>query len=250
MSPEREARLRAVFQKRQMDLTLITERVHKPRNISALIRNCDAVGIAEMHFVEPESGYRSFNGTSMGSDRWVESVSHDSVVNAVQAVKSQGMKVYAAHLSDSAVDFRKVDYTQPCAIMMGAEKDGISDEAAALADEHIIIPMLGMVESFNVSTAAGIILIEAQRQRLNAGMYEREGLPAERAARYLFESRYPKLARYYQVCEADYPAFDLNGELLSREGLEPIIARGRDILLAMKRVSRQQRKEARREGLL
>src|SRR5690606_16859844 len=52
-------------------------------------------------------------------------------------------------------------------------------EAAALADEHVVIPMLGMVQSLNVSVAAAVILFEAQRQRLRAGFYDAPRLPQE-----------------------------------------------------------------------
>ena len=53
-------------------------------------------------------------------------------------------------LSDRAVDYREVDYTVPCTVIMGNEVDGVSERAADQADEHIVIPMMGMVESLNV----------------------------------------------------------------------------------------------------
>jgi tRNA (guanosine-2'-O-)-methyltransferase len=72
-----------------------------------------------------------------------------------------------------------VDYTRPTAIVLGAEKWGVSEEALALADGLIHIPMLGMVQSLNVSVAAAVILFEAQRQRLQAGLYDRPRLDPE-----------------------------------------------------------------------
>ena len=65
---------------------------------------------------------------------------------------------------------------------MGSEKRGVSSIAADLADEHVIIPMQGMVQSFNVSVAAAIILMEAQRQRQAAGLYETSRIPSEEYA--------------------------------------------------------------------
>lgn len=242
MTPEREEKLNRVFQQRQMDLTLITDRVHKPRNIAALLRNCDAVGVAVMHYVQPKAGYEHFRGTSQGSDRWVELAAHDNVASAIATVKAQGMRVYAAHLSDTAVNFSDVDYTQPCAILMGSEKEGISDEAAQLADQHIIIPMLGMVESFNVSTAAGIILVEAQRQRLAAGMYERAGLPVAQRAKYLFETRYPRIVNFCRLCKEPYPDYTEQGELINPQAIQPLIARGMEAERAEKQLSRRARK--------
>ena len=136
----------------------------------------------EIHSVRPKDGYHTYRGTSRGSDMWVKMHTHDCLEDAVAAVRAQGMVIYAAHLSDTAVDFRDVDYTKPCAVLMGAEKYGISPLAEQLADEHITVPMMGMVESLNVSTAAGIILSEAQRQRKQAGMYDEVHLPTEEIA--------------------------------------------------------------------
>lgn len=227
MTPEREQRLLKVLRRRQPDLTLITDRVHKPRNIAALVRNCDAVGIPRMHVVKPEREYRRYRGTSKGSDRWVEAVLHEELDSAIRCVREQGMKIYAAHLSTTAVNYREVDYRVPCAILLGAEKQGISAAAAEAADCHITIPMMGMVESLNVSTAAGIILMEAQRQREAAGLYEQERMPVEETARRLFESRYPRIAAHCLSAGLDYPAHDERGELIDPASCQALLAQGR-----------------------
>ena len=75
------------------------------------------------------------------------------------------------HLEERAVSFREVDYTKPTLLVMGNEKEGVSSEIVKLADEIIIIPMQGMVQSLNVSVATGLILYEAQRQRELSGRY-------------------------------------------------------------------------------
>ncbi|HET9026130.1 MAG TPA: tRNA (guanosine(18)-2'-O)-methyltransferase TrmH [Trueperaceae bacterium] len=179
MTLQRRQRISDVLSKRQPDLTVLAEEVHKPHNLSAVIRSCDAVGIGTVHAVRPTGGVATFSATSASADKWVELVVHDGIASAVAALKARGMRVYAAHLSQQAVDYRAVDYTQPCALLLGNEKAGVSSEAAALADEHVIIPMLGMVQSLNVSVAAAVILFEAQRQRLAAGMYDRVRLSDE-----------------------------------------------------------------------
>ena len=72
MTPERIARLREVLDKRQPDLTVVTDFVHKQRNLSAIVRNCDAVGIQSMHAVIGDEDYKAFRGTAMGSHQWVD----------------------------------------------------------------------------------------------------------------------------------------------------------------------------------
>lgn len=171
MTPERIARLREVLDRRQPDLTVVTEFVHKQRNTSAIVRNADAVGIMAIHAVVDKSEYKAFRGTAMGSHRWVKVWRHESLDEALATVREQGMQVVAAHPSVDSRSYLEVDYTRPTALMMGAEKQGISESGVAQADICITVPMMGMVESFNVSVASGIILAEAQRQRQAAGLY-------------------------------------------------------------------------------
>lgn len=218
MTPERKARLLATLRRRQPDLSLIAEQVHKSRNIAALVRNCDAVGIHRMHVVIPREGYRNYTGTALGCDRWVKRSLHSDIGSAVSAVQACGMKVYAAHLSDRARDYREVDYTVPCAILMGAEKQGISDRAAVLADEHVRIPMMGMVSSLNVSTAAGIILVEAQHQRMQAGLYDAPRLAPEEITETLFEWGQRELAAFCRERGLAYPPLNEDGEMLDAPG--------------------------------
>jgi tRNA (guanosine-2'-O-)-methyltransferase len=171
MSPERKARILAVAARRQPDLTVFMERVHKPHNVAAILRSCDAVGVMRAHAVPPRRGIPRLNHTSGGTQRWIELIHHDDPVTGLQALKAQGFRLYAAHFSDQAVDFREPDYTQATAIVMGTEKYGVSDEALAMVDQEITIPMAGMAQSLNVSVATALILYEAQRQREAAGLY-------------------------------------------------------------------------------
>jgi tRNA (guanosine-2'-O-)-methyltransferase len=82
------------------------------------------------------------------------------------------MQVLATSFSEAAVPFRNWDFTRPTAVMLGNEHSGVDKELLALADGEICIPMYGMIQSFNVSVAAAIILAEAVRQREAAGMYD------------------------------------------------------------------------------
>ncbi|MGL5433142.1 MAG: tRNA (guanosine(18)-2'-O)-methyltransferase TrmH, partial [Plesiomonas shigelloides] len=145
MTPERFQRIQQMLALRQPDLTVCMEQVHKPHNVSAVIRTADAVGVHEVHAVWPGDRMRSLVSTAAGSNNWVEIRTHRTIGAAVGHLKAQGMQVLATHLSDKAVDFRSIDYTRPTCILLGQEKTGISEEALALADHQIIIPMVGMV---------------------------------------------------------------------------------------------------------
>ena len=218
MNPERFARIRQMLAMRQPDLTVCLEEVHKPHNLAAMIRTCDAVGIHEVHAVWPQN-MRARNNAAKGSQYWVKVNRHETIEDAVGTLRQQGMQILATHLSERAVDFRDIDYTRPTAILFGAEKHGISPEALALADREIIIPMVGMVQSLNVSVASALILYEAQRQRQLAGRYTNQAcsLPRVDQERLLFERGYPVLARVCRMKHLPYPAIDEAGELHADE---------------------------------
>lgn len=202
---------------RQPDLTVCLEQVHKPHNVSAIIRTADAVGIHQVHAIWPTTQMYTRLSSAAGSNSWVQVKTHSHIADAINHLKSQGMQILATHLSDKAVDFREIDYTRPTCILMGQEKTGISQEALALADQDIIIPMIGMVQSLNVSVASALILYEAQRQRQNAGMYQRAQsvLPQEEQQRLLFEGGYPVLAQVAKRKGLPQPYIDDQGQVIA-----------------------------------
>lgn len=205
MTPQRRARVEAVLARRQPDLTVLMERVHKPHNFSAVLRTADAVGILEAHAVVPSGGLPDLSGTSKGAEKWVQVHTHRDTASAVKALQARGFRCYAAHFSERAVDFRAVDYTQPSAIILGTEYHGVSPEAVALADGEIIIPMMGMTQSLNVSVANSVVLYEAQRQREAAGMYLERQIDEATYQRLLFEWIYPRQAKLLKRQGLPYP---------------------------------------------
>lgn len=213
MTPERYTRLRAILDQRQPDLTVLTDYVHKGRNLSAIVRTADAVGAGSVHCVIGDKDYRSFRGTALGSHRYVEVHRYSELAKPVADLKSEGFQIVAAHLSATAVDYHEVDYTKPTALLMGAEKDGLSIEGREAADLHITIPMVGMVESFNVSVAAGIILNEARHQRQMAGLYGRQRISQSEYDRLFFEWAHPKIRDYCQRYGFEYPDLRDDGEI-------------------------------------
>lgn len=213
MTPRRYQKLRRVLAARQADLTVLLDRVHKPHNIAAVVRTCDAVGIPHVHVVAPDGDIDRHHGISGGSRKWVELRLHPSLGDAVTELKRDGLQVVAAHPGEHSVDFRAVDYTRPTAVLMGTELWGVSEEGLALADRHISVPMHGMVASLNVSVAAAVILYEAQRQREAAGLYAAQDRPDEAQQRTLFETAYPRVARRCRELGLSYPPLTEDGSL-------------------------------------
>lgn len=214
MRPERFRRLRQVLARRQPDLTVLMDRVNKPHNFSAIVRNCDAVGVLEAHAVLPERGLELYHATSAGTRKWMRLITHADVGSAVAHLKARGFTLLAAHPADDAVDFRQVDYTRPTAFLMGAELYGVSDAGLELADRHVVIPMMGMVHSLNVSVATALLLYEAQRQRATAGMYDGVRLEGSEFRRTLFTWTHPELAARLDSVGHPYPPLDEDGAIL------------------------------------
>ncbi len=191
------------------------ERVNKSHNFSAILRNCDAVGILRAHVVLPEKGLDLHHHTSAGTSKWVQVRVHDGVAEASSRLRDEGFRILAAHPAPEARDYRALDLTRPVALMVGAELDGLSDQGLEQADDLVAIPMAGMVRSLNVSVATALLLFEAYRQREEAGMYESCRLPAGERKTLLFEWAYPELAEIYRARGEPYPELSPTGEILS-----------------------------------
>ena len=215
MTPERFQKIKDILNKRQPDLTVVLDNVHKPHNLAAIIRSCDAVGICDIHAISSHEQKVGVNLKSAGgSNHWVNLHIHHSVLKVISDLKQSGFSIYAANGSEKAVDYRKVDYTKPTAIVLGAELDGISKETLDCVDGEIKVSMQGMVESLNVSVANAVILFEAQRQRILAGLYEKCRIQKDEYEKLLFEFSYPEVAKVYQSKGEDYPELDTEGQII------------------------------------
>ena len=215
MTPERFQKIKNILNKRQPDLTVVLDNINKPHNLAAIIRSCDAVGVSDIHGISSNEQKVGVNlKSASGSNHWVNVHIHHSVPNVISELKQSGFSIYAANGSAKAIDYRKVDYTKPSVIVLGAELDGISPETLNVVDEEIIIPMQGMVESLNVSVANAVILFEAQRQRLQAGLYEKCRLDKNTVEKLLFEFSYPKAAKVYQSKGEPYPELGTEGQII------------------------------------
>jgi len=191
------------------------EGVHKTHNLAAVVRTCDAIGVSDVHAIWKSDEAEVRGGSAAGSQNWIDVHNYHDTETAITALKAQGMQVLVTNLSDTAIDFREVDYTKPTAIILGQEKFGASQAALELADQDIVIPMVGMVQSLNVSVACSVVLYEAQRQRQLAGMYDTPSLSHQRRQRVLFEGGHPIFAEACQRKGLPYPTIDEDGQIVA-----------------------------------
>lgn len=183
----RQQRLLAVLKRRQPDLVVVLENVFDPHNASAVLRSCDAVGVLEVHLVytveeAPEKIFA--RTTSSGTAKWMDIVRHDSIESCYAALRERNLTILATALQTGSKRHYEHDLAAPVALVFGNEQRGASDDAIAGADGTIYIPMLGVVESLNISVACAVTLYEALRQRQAAGLYDAPRMDdAELAAR-------------------------------------------------------------------
>ena len=213
MTPKRFAKLKAVLDRRQPDLTVLADDVHKSHNIAAVLRTCDAVGVYRVHAISPRGEIRRHHMVSGGSRRWTDMVIHADVDQALTALRKEGWRLVAAHPGAASRDYREVDYTDKLAVVLGGELEGLTPCLVKAADETVAIPMEGMVASLNVSVAAALILYEAQRQRRAAGLYQASRLPTDEYTTTLFEWAYPEIAGRCRKRSISYPTLRDDGSL-------------------------------------
>jgi tRNA (guanosine-2'-O-)-methyltransferase len=165
---------------------VVLEGVAIAHNASAVIRTCDAAGILHLDLVSPNPDLLGINkAISTRAEKWVDVHIHGSIGDCLLPLRKKGFKVAVTHLHKDAIPYSDLDYTQPLALVFGSESEGVSREALELADLRIQIPMLGMVQSLNLSVSVGVILYEAMKQRRARGFYDRRRLGDEEFETYL-----------------------------------------------------------------
>ena len=146
-------------------LVMVLEGVEKPGNLGAVLRSADAAGADAVIVCDPLTDLWNPNliRASIGAVFTVPTVCCSSA-DAIAWLKARGIHILTAQLQDSSA-YYDCDMTGPTAIVMGTEATGLTESWRQAADAHVLIPMLGRLDSLNVSVSAAILLYEAVRQR-------------------------------------------------------------------------------------
>lgn len=146
-------------------LIMVLEAVEKPGNLGAVLRSADAAGADAVLVCDPLTDLYNPNliRASIGAIFTVPCVACSSE-EAIAWLKARGIQILTAQLQDSSL-YYDCDLRKGTALVMGTESTGLSQQWRAAATSHIRIPMLGALDSLNVSVSAAILLFEAVRQR-------------------------------------------------------------------------------------
>lgn len=146
-------------------LIVVVERVEKPGNLGAILRSADAAGVDAVIVCDPLTDLYNPNliRSSVGGFFSVPCVACTSEA-CIEFLKQHDIQILTAQLQDSNL-YYDTDMRRATAIVMGTEATGLTDQWREAADAHIRIPMLGRIDSLNVSVSAAILMYEAVRQR-------------------------------------------------------------------------------------
>ena len=161
-----EMLLPGLFEQGKVPFVLILDKVSDVRNFGAICRSAECAGVDAV--VVPSRGSAQINAdavkTSAGALHRIPVCRAMNLKNVISFLKDSGLAVYGA--TEKAEKFYfDADFSQPIAMIMGAEDEGISPEYLKMCDGHLKIPMKGEISSLNVSVAASILMFEAVRQR-------------------------------------------------------------------------------------
>lgn len=152
----------------QPPLLLVLDEVSDPHNVGACLRTAEAAGVSAVVFPQRNSAPISatVHKISSGASVQLDLVKTANLARFLESIKKIGVWVYGAD-GDANQDIYAADLNRPCAIVLGAEGQGLRTLTKKTCDQLCSVPMLGNVESLNVSVATGVFLYEAIRQRQN-----------------------------------------------------------------------------------
>ena len=160
----RRQRLQQVFADRLASVTVVLDEISDAHNGAALLRTCEAFGVARIHLIEQRASFLAHAGVARGTHKWVEVQSHPSAEACVDALHAQGTVLVGAH-PEGDLDADDLASVPRVAVVLGNEHEGIEPGLQAACEHTVRVPMRGFAESLNVSVSGGILLACAVRGR-------------------------------------------------------------------------------------
>lgn len=165
MTEERKNKIEKVVQGRCFSNVVVMENIYDRGNISAVMRSAEAFGMGQVHLIELGEKFKESQRTTAGADKWVEVKKWKSTEACLQELKNQGKQIVVTHLDASSKPISEVDFSRPTALVLGNEKNGVSQEMLEAADHRVIIPMEGFVQSYNISVAGALCFYQMYLSR-------------------------------------------------------------------------------------
>jgi len=163
ISDSRMEKILSVSRDRTRYLTLVLSGIFYTQNISAVVRSCDCFGIQDLYVTGNSPSTHINKHVAQGAYNWVDihRLTDKPEEQVLSNLKKQGYRIVVTLPESDAVSLPDFDLTAgKTAVVMGNERDGISEAVRHAADEYLTIPMTGFSQSLNISVSAAVILSE------------------------------------------------------------------------------------------
>ncbi len=196
VTEERRRRLRDVIDRRLASVTVVLDGPHDPHNGAAVIRSCDAFGVQHLHVIERYEPFLAARAVARGSEQWVDTHTYRSTEAVLEVLADQQFELVATEANGELCPADLPQIPRLC-LVVGNEREGIAEDLRRHCRRAVRVPMVGFVDSLNLSVSTAILLSTAtsaragdlsseERQRLYArGLY----LTVPRAAEVLLAAR-------------------------------------------------------------
>jgi tRNA (guanosine-2'-O-)-methyltransferase len=160
----RRERMKSIIDTRLSSVEVVFDAPHDPHNGAAVVRSCEAFGVQRINVIERLEAFLLASTVTRGSEKWIDLIRWKETKTAVDSLRERGFELVAAH-ADGELGPHDLANIPKLAIILGNERDGISDELTNACTRRVRVPMRGFVESLNVSVVAAILLSSATATR-------------------------------------------------------------------------------------
>jgi tRNA (guanosine-2'-O-)-methyltransferase len=211
LTPDRLKKISEVVEQRTFSVSVVLENIHDRGNASAVMRSAEALGLAQVHSIEPGEKLKESQRTTAGADKWVELSRWKTTQECISQLKKEKKQIIVTHLDSTSKPIHQVDFTKPTAIVLGNEKDGASQEMIAAADVRVILPMVGFVQSYNISVAGALCFYHIYMDRMRRQSFHGDLTPEQKM-----------ILRTHYYLRTQNSAFDVLNELIVRGELKAL----------------------------
>ncbi len=151
-----------------LPITAIADNIRSVYNVGSLFRSSDAVGIEKLILggITAAPPHPQLLKTALGADQSVPWEYHQNIIPLLESLNRRQIPIIALEHTNESVDFQKISYPFPLAVIIGNETEGVADSLLPYCTSAAEIPMAGLKQSLNVGVAYGIFLYELRRQFL------------------------------------------------------------------------------------
>jgi len=187
ISEERYRRIQEIASQRTRHFSIVIENLYQSHNMSAILRTAECLGMQEVHIIENNFQYEISPQVALGANKWLSIYQYNNLKNntiqCLETVKKQGYKIIATlpNKNDCLLDEIPID--EKTAFVFGTELDGLTQEAIAMSDGFVKIPMYGFTESYNVSVSVALTMMNVnerlRKSNINWKLSEEERIDLE-----------------------------------------------------------------------